>query len=75
MPQLPYNLTKLILAVILLTTVVWPQRTDVVKQEDRSRLEIVGQQVPANERVGSDDGASFVLHFTGEIHGSLEPCG
>jgi hypothetical protein len=47
----------------------------IAQQEDRSRVEIVGQETPAKDRFGSDDGAAFVVHFTGDIHGSLEPCG
>ena len=39
------------------------------------RFEIVGLGTPLNERPGKDDGASFVVHFVGDIHGSLEPCG
>jgi hypothetical protein len=45
------------------------------QQEDRSRIEIVGHETPTKDRFGSDDGAAFVIHFTGDIHGSLEPCG
>jgi hypothetical protein len=47
----------------------------IAQQEDRSRVEIVGQEAPLKDRFGADDGAAFVLHFTGDIHGSLEPCG
>ena len=39
------------------------------------RFEIIGVSVPLDERFGKDDGAAFVLHFSGDIHGSLEPCG
>jgi hypothetical protein len=49
--------------------------SDVSQQEDRSRFEIVGQDTPTGDRFGADDGADFILHFTGDIHGSLEPCG
>ena len=45
------------------------------QQEDRSHFEIVGQDTPTADRFGTADGAAFVLHFTGDIHGSLEPCG
>jgi len=47
----------------------------IAQQEDRSRIEIVGHETPTKDRFGSDDGAAFVIHFTGDIHGSLEPCG
>jgi hypothetical protein len=49
--------------------------SSVSQQEDRSRFEIVGQDTPTEARFGTDDGVAFVLHFTGDIHGSLEPCG
>lgn len=39
------------------------------------RFEVVGLGTPLKERVGVDDGATFVVHFVGDIHGSLEPCG
>lgn len=39
------------------------------------RFEIVGLGTPLKDRPGKDDGASFVVHFVGDIHGSLEPCG
>jgi hypothetical protein len=49
--------------------------SNVSQQEDRSRFEIVGQDTPTDDRFGADDGSAFILHFTGDIHGSLEPCG
>ena len=39
------------------------------------RLELVGMQATMAERLGTDDGMSFAIHFGGETHGSLEPCG
>jgi hypothetical protein len=35
----------------------------------------VGDQVPYDERFAPDDGAAFAVHFSGDIHGNLEPCG
>ena len=49
--------------------------SSISQQEDRSRFEIVGQDTPTDDRFGTDDGAAFIVHFTGDIHGSLEPCG
>ena len=43
--------------------------------EPQRRFEIVGIDAPFGERAGTDDGAAFVLHFFGNTHGSLEPCG
>jgi len=45
-------------------------------QEQSARLfEMVGMNVPFEQRIGADDGAMFVVHFTGDTHGSLDPCG
>jgi hypothetical protein len=41
----------------------------------QKRVEIVPQGTPLAERFGPDDGMSFVIHFSGDTHGSLEPCG
>ena len=71
---------KLVLVSLVVGMTGWclPPRgisSSVSQQEDRSRFEIVGQDTPTDARFGADDGAAFVLHFTGDIHGSLEPCG
>jgi hypothetical protein len=44
-------------------------------QTTTDRPEIIGIGASMPERLGSDDGASLVVHFSGDIHGSLEPCG
>jgi hypothetical protein len=44
-------------------------------QQPVNRVEIVGEQIPMDQRTGSDDGAVFAVHFSGETHGVLEPCG
>ena len=38
-------------------------------------FEIIGMNVPLEQRVGVDDGAEFVVHFAGDTHGSLDVCG
>jgi hypothetical protein len=45
------------------------------QQRQYERPDIAGQGVPFNERLGADDGAAFAVHFSGDTHGSLEPCG
>ena len=45
------------------------------QQRQYERPEIAGQNMPFNERLGADDGAVFAVHFSGDTHGSLEPCG
>ena len=45
-------------------------------QEQSGRMfEMVGMSVPFEQRTGVDDGALFAVHFTGDTHGSLDPCG
>lgn len=43
--------------------------------EPQRRFELVGMDTPVADRAGTDDGAAFVVHFFGNTHGSLEPCG
>jgi len=48
----------------------------VAAQEPTGRLfELVGMTVPLEQRVGVDDGAIFVVHFSGDTRGSLDTCG
>jgi hypothetical protein len=49
-------------------------RTAAQDQGARS-FEMVGVNVPFEKRIGADDGAVFVVHFMGDTHGSLDPCG
>jgi hypothetical protein len=54
----------------------WPDTgASAAQQRQYARPEIIGQETPYNERFGSDDGAAFAIHFSGDIHGNLEPCG
>lgn len=48
----------------------------VTAQDAQGRLfELVGMAVPLEQRVGIDDGAAFVVHFSGDTHGNLDTCG
>ena len=38
-------------------------------------FEIIGMDVPFDQRVGIDDGAVFAIHFGGDTHGNLDTCG
>jgi hypothetical protein len=38
-------------------------------------LNILGYQTTLQEKLGRDDGVSFVIHFAGDIHGNLDACG
>jgi hypothetical protein len=45
-------------------------------QDHSARLfEIAGIELPFEKRVGVDDGAAFVVHFSGDTRGSLDTCG
>ena len=44
-------------------------------QQTPHRVEIVGMGASMNERLGADDKPALVVHFVGEMHGSLETCG
>jgi hypothetical protein len=45
-------------------------------QSPPARLfEIIGMNVPFEQRVGVDDEAQFVVHFAGDTHGLLDVCG
>ena len=61
-----------ILCIVTLATVL--SLTTGASQGKRT-TEIAGFTLPMNERLGADDKPSLVIHFTGEVHGTLEPCG
>jgi hypothetical protein len=63
-------------AAFICSSLAWQKTQATAEQEEpQRRLEIVGVSVPFAERMGTDDGAAFVVHFIGSTHGSLEPCG
>ena len=45
-------------------------------QDQSGRLfEMAGMTLPLEQRVGVDDGAAFVVHFSGDTRGTLDACG
>jgi hypothetical protein len=66
--------TVLVLAISLFGFSFLSQRTTVNAAQQTPR-EIVGVGASMNDRLGADDKPAFVIHFTGELHGSLETCG
>jgi hypothetical protein len=60
-----FSMVTLVTALALTTGASPGQRT----------TEIAGFTTPMSERLGADDKPSLVIHFTGEVHGTLEPCG
>ena len=45
------------------------------QQQARRRVEIIGSEVPFDQRIGEDEEALFAIHFTGDTRGRLGPCG
>ncbi len=68
---------KLIVIVSVATVAVFVNLYAIAgAQNQPARLfEIVGMNVPFEQRVGVDDGAAFVVHFAGDTRGSLDVCG
>jgi len=55
---------------------VFNLRRSASAQDQSGRLfEIAGMTMPLEQRVGIDDGAAFVVHFSGDTRGSLDACG
>jgi 2',3'-cyclic-nucleotide 2'-phosphodiesterase (5'-nucleotidase family) len=44
-------------------------------QQAPHRAELIGMGASMSERLGADDKPALVVHFVGEMHGSLETCG
>ena len=52
------------------------QKPAAATQAQAKRLfEIIGMDVPFDQRVGIDDGVLFAIHFGGDTHGNLDTCG
>jgi len=55
------------------------ERAGTILAEDQAReagqIDVVGRGASMAVRVGADDGAAFVVHFSGDMHGNLDSCG
>ena len=71
------RLLKLVVIFSVAALAVFAQaRHTVANQEQPGRLfELIGMNLPLEERVGVDDGAAFAIHFSGDTHGNLDTCG
>ena len=49
--------------------------TDGAQNQPARLFEIAGMNVPFEQRVGVDDGAALIVHFSGDTKGSLDVCG
>jgi hypothetical protein len=43
--------------------------------QEQSQIDVLGRGSTMAERIGTDDGAAFVIHFSGDRHGNLDSCG
>lgn len=68
---------KLFVVLLIAGTTFWAHfQTKASPQEQSTRLfEIAGVTMPFEQRVAATDRPSFVVHFEGDTHGTLEPCG
>lgn len=61
---------------VVLTAFLAHLQPNVGAQNQPARLfEIAGMDMQLEKRVGVDDGAAFVVHFSGDTRGSLDTCG
>jgi hypothetical protein len=70
------KLIIIFIAAIVCGCLTWQKaRANAGQDQPRKQLELVGVNAPYETRAGNDDGAAFAIHFMGNTHGSLEPCG
>ena len=79
MMQRQKRLTLLKLAAIVsvatIAAAIHLHKTAAAQDQPGRLFEIVGMSVPLEQRIGVDDGAAFVVHFSGDTHGTLDACG
>ncbi|HWP45121.1 MAG TPA: hypothetical protein VNO14_17905 [Blastocatellia bacterium] len=76
----PSRWIKLVVLAVAMAFAGWQLVAEVegaysIGQSAADRPEIVGVGATMSERLGDDDNPSLVVHLSGDIHGSLEPCG
>lgn len=70
------TLPKLITISIAALAFLFDMRGAAGSQDQSGRLfEMAGMTLPLEQRVGVDDGAAFVVHFSGDTRGTLDACG
>lgn len=62
-------------AALIFSHMLWQMTEASSPQQPARPFDLIGYQTPASERPGTDDGAVTAIHFSGDIHGTLEPCG
>jgi 2',3'-cyclic-nucleotide 2'-phosphodiesterase (5'-nucleotidase family) len=71
------NTVKLLTMVLMIGALYFPWKTKAgqAPAQTNGKIDIVGLGSSMDERVGKDDGAAFVIHFAGALHGNLDTCG
>jgi hypothetical protein len=70
------TLLKVVTISIAVLAFVFNLRGAASSQDQSGRLfEMAGMTMPLEQRVGVDDGAAFVVHFSGDTRGTLDACG
>ena len=64
-----------IISVLTLLVFAYINTTSTAQNPPQRLFEIVGMNVPFQERVGVDDGAVLAIHFSGDTRGNLDTCG
>jgi hypothetical protein len=75
--QNPSRLIK-IAAILLFAVPFFPWSKASAQQNQgpqQDALDVLGYQSTLQEKLGRDDGASFIIHFGGDTHGNLDACG
>jgi len=64
-----------IISILTLLVFAYINTTSAAQNPPQRLFEIVGMNVPFQERVGVDDGAVLAIHFSGDTRGNLDTCG
>jgi hypothetical protein len=70
----PLKITA-ITSVLTLFALAYIHTTSTAQNPPQRLFEIVGMNVPFQERVGLDDGVVLAIHFSGDTRGNLDTCG
>jgi len=70
------SILKLITTSAAVLALLFNLRSAASSQDQSGRLfEMAGMTLPLEQRIGVDDGAAFVVHFSGDTRGTLDACG
>jgi len=73
------KLAAIAFSVVITSLCLRGEKTGVTRAEgqvqEAGQIDVVGRGSTMAERIGVDDGAAFVVHFSGDMHGNLDSCG